>query len=350
MNPRSLPAGAIVLFLSLLCLFIAPHSSARAAARYAPLEVVTTLRILEEIAREVGGERVVARSLADPKQDPHYVQPRPTLMKRTREADVFIEVGLDLEPWAERVVEGSGNLRIQRGQPGRVIASAGAPVLEIPVVLSRAEGDLYPRGNPHIWLDPLRLRRMAETIARAFQALDPEGTTYYAARLADFENRIDSALFGADLVGCAGGARLAREAERGTLAEYLAANELGRLTGGWLKRAEPLRGRPIVTYHRTWVYFAERFGVEIAGEIEEKPGIPPHARHRDTLIETMRQRGVRTLLVEIFYRRTAADYIAERTGARVLAVPLEPGALDGAGSYFAMVDWILDRLLESEAR
>jgi zinc/manganese transport system substrate-binding protein len=267
-----------------------------------------------------------------------------------RRADLFIEVGLDLELWAEKVVSGSGNARIQSGQPGRVVASLGVQALELPTVLSREWGDVHPYGNPHVWLDPLNARTMAGNIAAALEKADPGNAADYRAGLERFERRIDEALFGADLVAEVGGKQLGRQARGGRLSSYLERAGLSERLGGWLKKAEVLRGRPIVTYHKTSAYLRDRFGFEVPVEIEEKPGIPPSARHRDEVLETMRAQGVRTILEELYYDRTAADYLAGKTGARVVVVPIDVGSEVGAADYFALIDHVLDDLVASESR
>ena len=313
-----------------------------------PVRVVTTLGVLADIAREVGGDRVAATSLADPREDPHFVQPRPTLMKRAREADLFVELGLQLELWAGKVVEGSGNPRIQAGQPGRVVASAGIATLELPAQLTREAGDVHPFGNPHVWLDPLNAKEIAANIAGGLAAVDPANKDAYEKGLADFQARIDVALFGRELVDEVGGRALSRQARKGTLGKWLEEKGLTPKLGGWLARARPLERRPVVAYHRTWAYFADRFGIVVPIEIEEKPGIPPSARHRDLVLERMRSLGVKTVLQEVFYDRQAADYLAHETGARVLVVPIDTGEDVGVAGYAALIDRILDRLLEVE--
>jgi zinc/manganese transport system substrate-binding protein len=331
-----------------LAALVLVSSALPSRAQDSKLEVVTTLGVLADVAREVGGERVRAESLVDPRQDPHYVEPRPTLMQRARAADLFVEIGLQLELWAEKVVSGSGNPRIQRGQPGRVIASAGIRTLELPSVLSREWGDVHPYGNPHVWLDPVNVKRIAENVARGLEAVDPTHAAEYRANLAAYQGRIDRALFGDALVEEVGGEKLSRLAEQGRLLEYLERRELTESLGGWLRVAEPLRGRPVVTYHRVWAYAAERFGFRVPIEIEEKPGIAPSARHRDRVLEVIRREGVRTLLQAGFYDRTAGDYLAEKTGARVVEVPIDVGAETGVPTYFDLVQRILDALVASE--
>jgi ABC-type Zn uptake system ZnuABC Zn-binding protein ZnuA len=328
------------LFLTLAPL--APQDSSK------KLEVVTTLGVLASLAQEVGGERVHVEALADPRQDPHFVEPKPTLMQKARAADVFIEIGLQLELWGEKVASGSGNPRIQQGQPGRVIASTGVQTLELPAVLSREWGDVHPYGNPHVWLDPLNAKIMAANIAAAFERVDAPHADAYKQNEERFERRIDEAMFGKALVDEIGGKQLARQARQGKLADYLAKAGLADKLGGWMKAAEPLRGRPVVTYHKSWIYFAERFGFTIPVEIEEKPGISPSARHRDQVLALIRDQKVKTILQEVFYERGAADYLAQETGAHAVVVPLDLGAQVAAQDYFGLIDLILNGLLEAE--
>lgn len=312
------------------------------------LKVVTTLGVLASLTREVGGERVEVEALANPTQDPHFVQPRPTLMEKARACDLFVELGMQLELWAGKVVEGSGNPKIQPGQPAHVVASTGITALELPRELSREWGDVHPYGNPHVWLDPLNTKDMAANIAAGLEAVDPAHKDEYEANLKQFQSRIDDALFGAELVKQVGGKMLTRQARQGRLTEYLAQKHCEKLLGGWLARAAPLAGRPVVTYHKSWVYFAERFGLKIPIEIEEKPGIPPSARHRDAVVELIKAQKVRTVLHEVFYDEGAANYLAAETGAHKAIVPIDVGAEAGAKDYFALVDLWIDKLLAAE--
>ncbi len=312
------------------------------------LEVVTTLSVLKSLAEEVGGARVHVESLSDPRQDPHFVEPRPTLMQKARAADLFVEVGLQLELWADKVASGSGNTRIQTGQPGRVIASAGVQTLELPAVLSREWGDVHPYGNPHVWLDPLNAKIVAENIAKALQAVDPAHSGDYQQNLERFQQRIDESLFGPELLKEVGGKQLTRLARQGHLNEYLEHGKLGDKLGGWLKRAEPLRGRPVVTYHKSWIYFAERFGFSIPVEIEEKPGIPPSAKHRDQVLALMKEQEIKTILQEVFYERGASEYLAQESGGHAVVVPLDVGPEAGTQDYFELIDMLIGKLLESE--
>src|SRR5262245_12555821 len=165
-------------FVFLLLLCVLPLH----AAEQKKLNVVCTLPIIKALTQEIGGDRVEITSLAKGDQDPHFVSPTPVLMKKTREADLFIENGFSLELWANEVANGSGNSKIFRGNPGRIVAGKGIAPLEVPSVLSREQGDIHPEGNPHVWLDPLLAKQMAATICDALKIADPEGASYYDGR------------------------------------------------------------------------------------------------------------------------------------------------------------------------
>src|SRR5215211_6970057 len=167
-----------------------------APAEAAPKKkIACTLPTIEALVKEVGGDRVETFSLAAGDQDPHFVSPTPSLMKRVREADLLLEIGMQLEIWADEVANGSGNPRIFRGASGRIVLSAGVPKLEVPSVVTRAEGDVHPEGNPHLWLDPVRAKLLAENVARALKTVAPQDAEYFDRRLQDFQRRIDRALF-----------------------------------------------------------------------------------------------------------------------------------------------------------
>jgi len=349
--PRLLAAGALAPLLALATMGLPQDAAAMAPSQDAngdKLKVVVTLSVLKSLAQEVGGDRVDVDELADPAQDPHFVQPRPTLMKKAHDADVFVEVGLQLELWAQKVVDGAGNPKIQQGAPGRVVATEGIPTLEMPKTLSREWGDVHPYGNPHVWLDPVRARKMAANLAAGFERVDPAHKADYETRLKAFTDKLDQSLFGEELVKAVGASKLCRLCEQDQLDDYLTKRNLADKLGGWLKKAAPLKGRPIVTYHKTFVYFANRFGLTIPLEIEEKPGIPPSAKQIERVVAGVKSAGVKTIAHESYYPRDSSDYVAEQTGAKVVPIPIDVAPAMGASDYFGLIDLLLDRILASE--
>jgi zinc/manganese transport system substrate-binding protein len=313
------------------------------------VQVVCTLPTLRALAQEVGGDKVDVISLAKGDQDPHFVTPTPVLMRRTREADLFIENGFSLELWADEVVNGSGNSRIFRGTPGRVIAGSGISALEIPSVLTRELGDIHPQGNPHVWLDPLLAKVEAGNIGDALKRTDPPNADYYASRLDTFNKRIDAALFGPDLVKILGTQKLTRLTWSGDLQSFLDSNKLdgkplSALTGGWLKQASALRGAKAVEFHKVWVYFARVFGIQLMGTVEERPGIPPGPQHVRQVVDLIQSQKIRLILVDNFYDPALPNNIARQTGATVVILPNQVEGDPAVKTYFDLIDHLVREL------
>jgi len=316
------------------------------------VRVVCTLPTLKSLVEEVGGDRVDVIALAKGDQDPHFVTPTPVLMRKTREADLFIENGFSLELWADEVVNGSGNSRIFRGTPGRIIAGTGISALEIPSVLTRELGDIHPQGNPHVWLDPLLAKVEAANITEGLKRMDPSGAEYYASRLDSFNKRIDTELFGPDLVKILGIQKLTRLAWSGELYNFLDSNmldgkPLSSLKGGWLKQADSLRGIKAVEFHKVWVYFARIFGIQLMGTVEERPGIPPGPQHVRQMVELVRSQKIPLIMVDNFYDPSTPNSIARQTGATVTLLPNQVEGDPGINNYFDLINFLIRKLTSS---
>ncbi len=314
------------------------------------LSVVCTLPTLKALTQEIGGDRVEVTALARGDQDPHFVTPTPVLMKKTRDAALFIENGFSLELWADEVSNGSGNSKIFRGTPGRVVASNGVAALEIPTVLSRELGDIHPQGNPHVWLDPLLAKVQAGNIADALKRADPANASYYDSRLEDFKHRIDVAMFGDDLLKLVGIQKLTRLAWSGELASFLETNKLGgqplfAKAGGWLKQTQSLRGVKVYEFHKIWVYFARTFGMNIVGTIEERPGIPPGPQHVRQVTESIKAQKIPLILVDNFYDPALPNNIARETGAKVVILPNQVEGEPGIKTYFDLMDHVIKTMV-----
>jgi zinc/manganese transport system substrate-binding protein len=322
----------------LLCAFVTT-----AAAEPKKVQVVTTLNVLAAIAKDVGGDRVSVQALAKPTQDPHTLVAKPTFKVMAKNADLFVELGLDLDKWGSAVTDASGNPEIQTGQKGRVVASEGVETKELPATLSKAWGDIHPSGNPHVWLDPVNAKQMAKNIAAGLARVDPGSKAVYDANLKAFELKIDDALYGHALVEEYGSSKLERLSRRNELIDYLKAkNTYGKL-GGWLKKGESLRGLKIITYHKTWKYFCDRFGIEIRGEIEEKPGIPPSQDYLAALIKKVQADGIKVLFIDTIYPVRDGQFIASKTSAKIVASPIDVGGAPGTDDYFALITTLVDR-------
>jgi ABC-type Zn uptake system ZnuABC Zn-binding protein ZnuA len=321
-------------------------SGALAAQETDKKKVMCTLPVLKSIAEELAGSEFEVTSLSKPDQDPHNVSPTPTLMIKVREAELFIELGLQLELWAEAVVRGSNNAKLAKGQPGRVVASAGIPRVEVPEIVSRSEGDVHPEGNPHLWMDPIRAKTIADNIAAGLKTIAPDKAAAIDDRLKKFKDRIDESLFGKDLLKEVGARTLTRKALDGSLNAYLEEKKLSDKLGGWLKKAAPLRGQKVIEFHKTWTYFAKLFGFEVVGSVQPKPGISPGPKDLEALLAKMKAMGVKLIIVDNFYPSAEPKALAEQTGAKVAIVPDQPGGEAGTEDYFKFIDTVLDRMLE----
>ncbi len=321
------------LFLAILLSF-----SGRAHA----LDVVCTLPWLADITSRVAPQASVT-TLSRGTEDPHYLSPTPALMSSLQQADLYVENGLNLELWSQRLLDGSGNPQIRSGQPGHVRASDGVPRLEVPTQLTRAQGDLHPDGNPHIWLDPLNAIIATSNIVAGLSRVDPANAATYTANGDAFVQELYRKLFGDDLVDFIGGESLERLARAGRLHEFLTAKGMEDRLGGWL--GEVTQGQKVVFYHQSWAYFIDRFGLDLVGVIENRPGISPSAQHRDELAAAMTAQGATWIGVTSYYNDRVALALGEQVGATVHTLPGDVGGLPEASDYFSLIDTLVRELL-----
>ncbi len=325
-------------------LFLLLSLGAAAPAR-AAISVVTTISDLAWVAEEVGGDNVKVRALCSPNEDPHYVSPTPSLVAAVGDADLFVQIGLGLEIWTERLLDGAGNPDVRPGGVGYVLASQGITTKERPSTLSRSQGDLHPDGNPHVWLDPINMKVIVGNVAEGLARVDATHSADYRARAKDLQGRIDVALYGAPLVELLGAGLLDRLARGGQLDAYLD-KELGgsplrdRL-GGWLGRAAAMRGRSVIYYHQSWVYFADRFGLSVAAYVEDKPGVEPSAAHMKRVVEAAAAERVPVVVVTNYYDARLPRRIAAEAGIEVAVVPIMTGGTEQAPTWFALMDLLV---------
>src|SRR5438046_10575577 len=175
-----------------LALFAIGATASRAVAQ---IRVVATTPDLASVAREIGGDRVNVVALAKPTEDAHFVDAKPSFIVTLNRADALIEGGAELElGWLPPLLENSRNSKIAAGAPGRIVASEGIRLLEIPTSFDRSKGDIHSLGNPHFMIDPAAAKVVARNIASHFAALDPRNAATYNANLARFDSRIDAQL------------------------------------------------------------------------------------------------------------------------------------------------------------
>ncbi|MFW5803382.1 MAG: metal ABC transporter substrate-binding protein [Verrucomicrobiota bacterium] len=325
-----------------VCAALAPSTEAQ------NLRIVATTSDLASIAEAVAGEHAEVSGIADGKQDPHFLQAKPSTIMQARNADLWIRIGMDLEVgWEGPVLKGARNPRILPGQRGHLDASADVLRKEVPQErVTRAMGDVHPSGNPHYWLDPLNGRIVAETISERLVRLRPDQADAFRDNLAAFKRELDARMFGTKLVDKMGGDRLWAFTLKNTLEAELDQRGLDDAAGGWYGKLRPHAGKPILTHHRSWIYFADRFGLEIVGELEAKPGVPPGGRHLSEMAELAKKKKVHVILIEPFYTRKAAELVAARSAATVVVAANSVGGNDASADYLSMLDQVVDSLVD----
>jgi ABC-type Zn uptake system ZnuABC Zn-binding protein ZnuA len=270
------------------------------------LNVVTSTEDLASIAREVGGDKVAVTALAKGYQDPHFVDPKPSFILAVNRADLYIAVGRELEiGWLPPLVTSSRNAKIQPGGRGYLDASLNVRILEIPTgQITRAMGDVHPFGNPHYWLEPGNGRLMAQAIRNKLSELSPTDKAYFSQRYDDFDR-------------------------------HLAAAEKR-----WDATMAPYKGTKVVTYHRSWPNFMERFGLEVIGYVEPKPGIPPSPSHTIELIDEMKRGGIKLIVVEPYFSLKTPQAIASQVpGGKVLVLAPSVGGAKEATDFIQLFEY-----------
>ena len=297
--------------LSIVLLVATAALAAAAAPTRAAVHVVASTEDLADLTRQVGGDRVKVESIARGYQDPHFVEAKPSFILKLAKADLLVVVGRELEiGWLPPLIQQSRNAKIQPGADGYLDASLSAKILEIPTgQITRAMGDVHPLGNPHYWLDPDNGRRIAKAIADKLARMAPADAAHFASGYADFDKRLT-------------------EAEK-----------------RWDAMMAPYKGLKVVTYHRSWPNFADRFGLDVIGYVEPRPGIPPSPSHTIDLIGEMKRQNVKILIVEPYFDLKTPQSIGRETGAKVLVMSPSVGGEKEITDYVTLFDYDLKLLV-----
>lgn len=312
------------------------------------LNVVASLTTYADIARQIAGDRADVTAIGDGAENPHFVQPKPSLVVVVRRADMLITTGLDLELWLPPLMDKASNRKVASGAPGFVSAAPGIRLLEIPATLSRSEGAAHMFGNPHIWTEPANAVIIGGNILAGLNRIDPAGSSYYEARFADWKERLMRAYVGDEVVELLGVDLVVDLGRDGKLWSFLTEQQyqgrpLADRVGGWLALAAPLRGREMVCYHKEWTYFSEAFQVPCVTYIEPKPGIPPTPRHVADVISLMKERQIPVLLSTNYFDRDQVEMVARRTGAEAVIVPSNVDGAPNTGTYIDLVTmWVTE--------
>ncbi|MCC7033936.1 MAG: zinc ABC transporter substrate-binding protein [Acidobacteria bacterium] len=261
----------------------------------AEVRVVATTSSMAMLVREIGGSAVSITTLAPPDRDPHYLLARPSMMVALRRADLLVAVGAELEVgWLPAAIQGASNPKILVGQPGYFEGAAQIDLIETGQVADRSRGDVHPMGNPHYYMDPVRMARVGRALAARLGALDPARKDEFANRAEAFAEAVDE--------------RAVR----------------------WRQQAAGAAG--VVLYHKDANYLALFLGIPVLGYIEPLPGIPPTASHlRDLVARLSGTQGV--ILYNGYHPSEGPAFLSRQLGWKSRQLQLEV-PLEATGSTY----------------
>ena len=262
------------------------------------------------LAKELGGDKTNIYVATNALQDPHHIEARPSLIARARSADLVVCTGAELEVgWLPLLQTQSGNAKIQTGQPGYFEAARYVVKLEVPQRLDRAQGDVHPGGNPHIHLSPYNIEKVATALVERMAQVDSADAAYYQGRAKAFLGRWRQAI------------------------------------SKWEKEAAPLKGMPIVVYHKNMSYLNNWLGLREIGELEPKPGLPPTTAHLSDLLARLAKDPAKAVVSSAYNDPRAGEWLAERAKLPAVILPFTVGGSDKAQDLFGLYDDTLARLL-----
>ena len=282
------------------------------SATQAKINIFTCEPEWADLARKLGGDHVKVYSATTAYQDPHRIEARPSLIAKVRRADLVVCTGAELEiGWLPMLQRQAGNSRIQNGQPGYFEAASFVERMEIPQKIDRSQGDIHAFGNPHVHLDPRRIVKIAKHLAARLQQLDANNRDYFKQQYNKFENK------------------------------WL--NNINR----WEKSAMPLNGKRVVTHHRDFIYLFDWLGIQSAGELEPKPGLPPSPGHLSRLKQNIKQDPAIAIIYTPYQDTRPAEWLSRETGVPHIIIPYTVGASDNANDLEGMFSETINMLLKA---
>jgi zinc/manganese transport system substrate-binding protein len=262
------------------------------------------------LAQELGGPLVEASSATTAQQDPHQIQARPRLIARVRNADLVVCTGAELEAgWLPVLLQQSGNAKVQPGQPGFFAAADQVRKLEIPASVDRAQGDVHAAGNPHIQTDARNIAAVATALTTRLQQVDAANAPKYQQQAAAFQQKWQQAL------------------------------------ARWNTQAAPLRGLPVVSQHKAFVYLYDWVGLKEVAVLEPKPGVEPSAAHLQNVLATLKATPARMVVTSAYLDPKPSEWLSRNAAIPMARLPFTVGGTDGAKDLFGLFDDTIARLL-----
>ncbi len=265
---------------------------------FGKVRIVSSTTDIADIVKIIGGDHVTVTSISRGNQDPHYVEILPSYMVKVRKADIYFMVGMELDLWAQQIIDGSRNRKV-------IVVDCSVEInkMEVPTgQIDASMGDIHRFGNPHYWLDPENGKLIARMVAEKLINHDSKNAEQYQSNLTQFENDLNSAI------------------------------------SMWTKRFSDLREKNIIFYHNSWPYFSKRFGLITVGFLEPKPGITPSPSQLNQVINQIKENEIEVIASESYFSDRAPKFIESKTNVRTVKLAQSVGAIEGADSYINLFE------------
>ncbi len=277
----------------------------------AKINIVTTYPYIKSIVKEIAKDKVEVSSLSDGKWDPHFVPARPSLVVKLRNADLLIINGAQIEiGWLPPLLKRANNRKILPGKAGFLDLSTLFELIQKPQVVSRDFGDVHPQGNPHFYLDPVKIPKIAEAIKEKLCVLDSKNCSFYEKNLKIFKKNWK---------------------------EYLTK---------WNGKMKKIEGSNAFEYHRIFDYFFLRYKINVAGTLEPLPGIPPTTSHLLKLIQFAKSHKVSFIVYAVYNPKDPIEFLSKKTGIKAILLPHDVNSLPQVKDIYSLFSEIVRRLTE----
>lgn len=328
--------------VTLLFLLIASASAEK-------LKVCATVTDMADLIKVIGGEEVEVTTFASAMGNPHFVIAKPNFIKDLSEADMYIQVGFELESgWAPVLLKSCRNAKVQPNTVGHIDPSnVIKPLFELKGKLSRGDGHVHPNGNPHYMMDPVNGLIVAHLINSRLKVIRPEKASYFNERTNAFQDELIKKLIGEKLASKYSTTKLARLIKLNKLEEFLELTKQQAELGGWLGKVKSHSNRNFAADHANYLYLVERFGMEVVAYLEPKPGMDPTTSHLMTLIKELPEKKTQGILTNSYFPAKYGQMLAKKTNIPILKLAHQVGSIEGCDTYLKMIDYNINQILKA---
>lgn len=286
-------------------------SMERASAQES-LTIATSMPILQDIVANIVGDAAEVFSIMPANADPHTWEPTPEDMVRLTEADAFVFIGADLEPFVET---GGWRRTVQDNDIPEFQVTDHVELITVDEVIDHGDHvhDLTG-GDPHIWLDPLTITHAVPTLADFLGELDADNADAFASNANSYVVDLEE---------------LHAEIEE----------TLGVI---------PDDRRKLLVFHDAWRYFAARYDFEIIGIVLENPNAEVSAQEMVHLLEVVENHGVNVVFSEPQFNVSVLELL-EQEGDIEIVTLLTDSFTDDVETYIDLMRFNRDQLVEALA-